>query len=114
VAAGGDLVQHLPDVLGTESHLPAPGVYGQHEVRIEPGTRLAKVLGDRVTVAHYHHQGVGRHPGMSATAWTDDGLLEAFEDPDAVFRLGVQWHPEQGQDPRLFEALVEAAREHRH
>lgn len=113
VAAGGDLVQHLPDLLGNQSHLPEPGVYGQHEVRIEPGTRLAKALGDRVEVAHYHHQGVGRHPGLNATAWTDDGLLEAFEDPDAAFRLGVQWHPEQGQDPRLFEALVEAARQHR-
>jgi putative glutamine amidotransferase len=109
VAAGGDLVQHLPDILGNDSHSPAPAVYGTHEVRIEPGTRLGKVLGDRVEVAHYHHQGVGRHPGLKSTAWTDDGLLEAFEDADAPFRIGVQWHPEQGEDPRLFEALVEAA-----
>jgi putative glutamine amidotransferase len=113
VAAGGDLVQHLPDILGNETHLPAPGVYGRHEVKIEPGTRLASVLGDRVEVAHYHHQGVGRHPGLNPTAYSHDGLLEAFEDPDAPFRLGVQWHPEQGEDPRLFEALVEAARERR-
>jgi putative glutamine amidotransferase len=109
VAAGGDLVQHLPDVIGNESHSPAPGVYGTHEVTIRPGTRLASVLGDRVEVAHYHHQGVGRHPGLDPTAYSTDGLLEAFEDPAAPFRLGVQWHPEQGQDPRLFEALVEAA-----
>jgi len=25
--------------------------------------------------------------------------------------LGVQWHPEQGNDPRLFTALVGAASE---
>jgi putative glutamine amidotransferase len=109
VAAGGDLLQHLPDIVGHESHSPAPGVYGTHEVRIEAGTRLSAVLGDRVSVAHYHHQGVAGHPGLNATAWSEDGLLEAFEDPDAPFRLGVQWHPEVGEDPRLFEALVEAA-----
>jgi putative glutamine amidotransferase len=110
VAAGGDLVQHLPDMIGSDSHAPQPGAYGRHEVRIESGTRLAQVLGERVDVATYHHQGVGQHPGMNATAWSDDGLLEAFEDPDAAFRLGVQWHPEVGEDPRLFQALVEAAR----
>jgi putative glutamine amidotransferase len=112
VAAGGDLVQHLPDVVGHDEHSPAPGVYGKHEVRIEPGSRLAQVLGERIDVATYHHQGVGRHPGLVAAAWADDGLLEAFEDPDAPFRLGVQWHPEVGEDPRLFEALVEAAQAH--
>jgi putative glutamine amidotransferase len=111
VAAGGVLIQHLPDILGTDLHSPEPGVYGRHEVRIDPGSRLGGVLGERVDVATYHHQGVGQHPGLAATAWTDDGLLEAFEDPDAVFRIGVQWHPEVGDDPRLFQALVAAAGE---
>jgi putative glutamine amidotransferase len=109
VAAGGDLVQHVPDIVGTDLHSPEPGAYGWHEVRIDPGSRLGGVLGERVEVATYHHQGVGQHPGLAATAWTDDGLLEAFEDSDAVFRIGVQWHPEVGQDPRLFQALVAAA-----
>ncbi len=110
VAAGGDLLQHLPDMVGSTFHAPQPGAYGRHDVRIEPGSRLGRVLGERVGVATYHHQGVGRHPGMNATAWSDDGMLEAFEDPSAPFRIGVQWHPEVGDDPRLFEALVAAAR----
>ena len=109
VAAGGDLWQHLPDVIGNESHSPGPGSYGRHGVRIDPGSRLGRILGERVDVASYHHQGVGEHPGLHATAWSDDGLLEAFEDNAAAFRLGVQWHPEVGDDPRLFEALIEAA-----
>jgi putative glutamine amidotransferase len=109
VAAGGVLDQHLPDIVGTDAHSPEPGVYGRHEVRIDPASRLGRVLGERVDVATYHHQGVGTHPGLAATAWADDGLLEAFEDTEAVFRVGVQWHPEVGDDPRLFEALVAAA-----
>jgi putative glutamine amidotransferase len=109
VAAGGDLWQHLPDMIGNESHAPASGSYGHHEVRIDPGSQLGAILGGRVDVATYHHQGVGEHPGLQASAWSDDGLLEAFEDNAAAFRLGVQWHPEVGDDPRLFAALVEAA-----
>jgi putative glutamine amidotransferase len=33
-----------------------------------------------------------------------------MEDPGALFRVAVQWHPEVGDDPRLFHALVAAAR----
>ena len=110
VAAGGELEQHLPDRVGHAGHAPAPGTYGEHLVRTVPGTRLAAVLGDEVTVPTYHHQGVTTHPGLVESGWAEDGVLEAFEDPDARFRLGVQWHPEVGEDPRLFESLVAAAR----
>ena len=39
--------------------------------------------------------------------------LEAVEDPSLRFAVGVQWHPEAGEDAALFEALVEQAREFR-
>jgi len=48
-------------------------------------------------------------------AWEEDGTIEAVEaGPSELggisgFVLGVQWHPEQGSDPRLFTALVTAA-----
>jgi putative glutamine amidotransferase len=32
-----------------------------------------------------------------------------MEDPASGFRLAVQWHPEAGDDERLFDALVAAA-----
>jgi putative glutamine amidotransferase len=35
--------------------------------------------------------------------------LEGLEDPSRRFALGVLWHPEAGEDMRLFEALVEEA-----
>ncbi|CAN5839504.1 gamma-glutamyl-gamma-aminobutyrate hydrolase family protein [soil metagenome] len=106
VAAGGTLEPHLPDRIGTNTHSPGPAVYGSHGVRTRAGSRLASVLGDRVEVWSYHHQGVVEHPGLQPSAWSDDGVLEACEDPQARFRVGVQWHPEVGSDPRLFEALV--------
>ena len=111
VAAGGVLEQHVPDRVGHVDHSPAIAVYGQHPVTTVPGTRLAALLGEATDVPSYHHQSVLTHPGYEPSAWAADGTLEAMEDPAARFRLGVQWHPEVGDDPRLFEALVAAARE---
>jgi putative glutamine amidotransferase len=88
-------------------------VYGKHPVTTVSGTRLADLIGDTSDVPSYHHQSVLSHPGFSPAAWAEDGTLEAMEDASAPFRLGVQWHPEVGDDPRLFEALVRAAGEHR-
>ena len=72
VALGGDLVQHLPEVVGDEKHKHTPGTFSDHDVS-----------------------------------------LEAVEDPSRRFALGVLWHPEAGEDLRLFEALVEEARAYR-
>ena len=109
VAAGGLLEQHVPDRVGHDEHSPAPGVYGSHAVETVPGTRLYDLLGRHAVVPTYHHQSVLTHPGFVPSAWAGDGTLEAMEDPDAAFRLAVQWHPEAGDDPRLFDAFVAAA-----
>jgi putative glutamine amidotransferase len=109
VAAGGRLHQHLPDVLGHEKHRPAPGVYGEHEARFTPGSRIAALMGDDVGIHCYHHQGVAHAGTLTVTGRAEDGLAEAVEDPTRRFVLGVQWHPEVIRDKRLFGALVNAA-----
>src|SRR5215471_1757019 len=45
VARGGSLHQHLPDVVGHDGHAPVPGAFGEHEVRVAPGSRLSATLG---------------------------------------------------------------------
>jgi gamma-glutamyl-gamma-aminobutyrate hydrolase PuuD len=114
VVRGGDLVQHLPDVVGGEAHKQTPGSFSQHGVRIDPGSRLGVLVGEHAPVKSHHHQGLGRvGEGLVGTAWADDGTLEAIEDPTRRFALGVLWHPEAGEDAALFEALVEEARAYR-
>ena len=110
VAHGGTLVQHLPDVVGHERHRPSPGVYGQHEVRTATGSLVRTVLGECIVVPSYHHQGLASPGSLRVTGWADDETPEAVEDPQRRFVLGVLWHPEAGDDPRLFEALVAATR----
>src|SRR6478672_5566828 len=38
VALGGDLVQHLPDVVGHDGHKQVAGTFSEHGVAIEQGT----------------------------------------------------------------------------
>jgi len=114
VALGGDLVQHLPEVVGDEKHKHTPGEYADHGVTVEPDTRLGALLGDHAPVKSHHHQGFGRlGTGLREAARAEDGTVEALEDPSRRFALGVLWHPEAGEDMRLFEALVEEARAYR-
>jgi anthranilate synthase component 2/putative glutamine amidotransferase len=111
VALGGDLVQHLPDVPGTGSHHPGGGTFARREIRTEPGSVLAGLLGPTATADCHHHQALGRvADDLTPTAWAEDGVLEAVEAEGRRFCLGVQWHPEAGDDARLFGALVRAAR----
>jgi len=109
VAAGGVLEQHVPDRVGHVDHSPGIAVYGEHLIHTVVGTRLATLLGPTASVPSYHHQSVRTHPGFEPAAWAPDGTLEAMEDPASDFRVGVQWHPEVGHDPRLFNALLRAA-----
>jgi putative glutamine amidotransferase len=102
-------------------HSPQRSGYGQHEVTVAAGSRLAGVLGRTVlAVPTHHHQAADRlGTGLTATAWTDDGIIEAIElepagqlaaaDETSRFMLAVQWHPEAGDDPSLFDGLIAAA-----
>jgi putative glutamine amidotransferase len=111
VARGGDLVQHLPDVVGDEKHKHTPGTFADHDVDLVSGTRVQQILGDHAPVKSHHHQGYGQlGEGLREAARAGDGTIEALEDPSRRFALGVLWHPEAGEDFALFEALVEEAR----
>lgn len=114
VALGGDLEQHVPDRVQTNVHKETPGVFADHDVAVLPGTKLASILGDRSDVKSHHHQGYGElGSGLREAARAPDGTVEALEDPTRRFTLGVLWHPEEGEDLALFEALVHEAAEYR-
>ena len=88
-------------------------------MRVAPDSELARVLaaGEEVPVNSRHHQAVRAEnlaPGLRPTAWSPDGLVEAFEGQGPGWQLGVQWHPERVDevDPacrRLAETLIERA-----
>ncbi|MEU9478441.1 gamma-glutamyl-gamma-aminobutyrate hydrolase family protein [Streptomyces sp. NPDC048191] len=105
VALGGTLVQHL------EGHAEVVGVFGGHGVKPVPGSLYAGIVPEETTVPTYHHQAVDRlGAGLVPSAHAADGTVEAVELPaDRGWVLGVQWHPEMGEDLRVMRALVAAA-----
>jgi putative glutamine amidotransferase len=109
VAAGGSLHQHTPELVGHEEHNPGGDAFGDTLVTTAEGTVLRRLVGGLVRVGCHHHQTVDSHPGFIPAAWAEDGSLEAMERAGGRFCLAVQWHPEVGEDARLFEALVLAA-----
>ncbi len=115
VLRGGTLHQHLPDLVGSTRHQGKDGVFATVPVELEPGSQLATVHDAARIVPVYHHQAIDAlGEGLVVAARSDDGIIEAIEDPSRTFCVATQWHPEQ--DPgsaRLYEAFVDAARTYR-
>lgn len=112
VLQGGGLDQHLPESVGDGRHQPARGCFSDVEVETVAGTATAAILGAGVVVRCSHHQAVSRvGEGLVVSARAADGTIEALEMPDRRFTVAVQWHPEEDDDLRLFEALRRAALE---
>lgn len=110
VACGGSLVQHLPDAIGHDRHATRPGRFDLHQVQTVAGSRVAAILGAGALVHSGHHQGLAAlGEGLTVGARAADGTIEAIERPASRFVVGVLWHPEQGEDGRLFTALARAA-----
>lgn len=119
VALGASLIQDLPTQVGTttrHARRPTDAQHPLHPVRLDPGSRLSRILGAvEVAPVSAHHQAVqAPAAGLVATGWAPDGTLEASEDPDLPFFFTVQWHPELSPDEphsrALFGALVASAR----
>jgi putative glutamine amidotransferase len=131
ICRGGTLYQHVPDLVRHARHDGPVAGFGSHKVRVSAGSMLGRILTAEAEDGFFevpedtyhdvptrHHQAVDLlGDGLQAVAWEEDGMIEAVEaGPSALdrfsgFVLGVQWHPEQGDDLRVFGALSTAAAE---
>jgi putative glutamine amidotransferase len=118
VYRSGTLLQHIETAVNHEAGRKVPVA---HEVEVEPGSKLAEIVGEsgKVPANSSHHQSadvIG--DGLKIVArCPEDGIVEAIEGTASDhFVVAVQWHPERSfeEDQRsrkLFEALVEAAKQ---
>jgi putative glutamine amidotransferase len=125
IALGGTLIQDIPSmVAGAVPHsVPEPRYHIAHEVWVAAGSRLEALMDDKLDagtcqVNSRHHQAVQTvAPDWEVSGTAPDGVIEAIEQPGDVFRLAVQWHPENfwrtGEFRPLFEAFVDSARKAR-
>lgn len=98
IVAGGTIHQdlHLAVDMPLKHKQEAPSWYPTHQIGILPNTKLADILGvNEIRVNSFHHQSVAQvAPGFVVSAESHDGVIEAIENTQAKFLLGVQWHPE--------------------
>lgn len=114
IHAGGTLDQHTPDVVDHEEHSPGGSAFGWVSVTTAADSLVRTWVGNNVQVTCHHHQSVATAPGFVVSARAGDGTIEAIEaEPDSgrTCWLGVQWHPENGDDLGVFNALIDAARQ---
>ena len=117
VARGGTLHQHVGDFTdgSIEHRQAARGRIATHAVRIDPASRLARIMGvTEADVNSFHHQAADRlGEGLHAVAWAPDGIVEGIESDEPRLYLGVQWHVESLVDRpehlAIFRELVEEA-----
>lgn len=121
VALGGTLIQDIPsECPAALSHAPrGPRDARVHDVSIDADSRIAgAVHAATIAVNSIHHQAIARiAPGLRATAWSPDGIVEGAEwEGDDWWAVGVQWHPEEmtktpeSWDRGLFDAFRERLR----
>jgi putative glutamine amidotransferase len=123
IAAGGNIYQDIgmqyPTAL--EHSNPQSGKADIiHNVNLLEETRLSELYGSGLKgVNSFHHQAVkDLAPALKASAYSEDGLLEAYEMGGRRFLVGVQWHPEMlfekyPEELKLFESFIENAKEYK-
>jgi putative glutamine amidotransferase len=116
ICAGGDIYQDInarPERV-IKHMQQAPKWYPTHRVSVKDDSKLGKILGkSQLQVNSFHHQAPRRvGPGFQATAWSEDGIIEAIESDSHRFIIGIQWHPEQmlsrSEQRKLFQAFIKS------
>lgn len=79
-----------------------------HNVQISGGSRLSQITkNSNITVNSDHHQGIDRLScRLTASGFSQDGLVEAVELKNHPFGMGVQWHPECLPDDKITRTMM--------
>ena len=114
---GGKLYQYLPEYEKFHDHSQdTPREQPFHSITCVKDTQLYEIFkknAEPIAVNSVHRQGVEYAGHLTPCAYADDGLIEAFEDKNHPFCIGVQWHPEYHvteHDHYLFDSFIEKSK----
>ncbi len=84
-----------------------------HLIKIDYSSKLLKILKKSVILVNSFHKCSVKHTTLDVVAKSEDGIIEAIEDKNHPFFIGVQWHPETMisydiMSQRLFESFFQA------
>ena len=117
VAMGGTLHIDLPsDGKLCHSLTMYPRNVRTHDIRVTAGSMMEDIMeGREGRVNSFHHQAIREVADcfVVTAVSSEDGVIEAVEQPGERFVVGVQWHPEEltefPEAKNLFRSFVKAA-----
>lgn len=65
-----------------------------HDIIIQPDSKLYSILGTEKCCVNSRHHDCVDNTNLKIVAQSKDGVIEAVEDSEKHFFIGVQWHPE--------------------
>lgn len=68
--------------------------YYAHTIKIDRNTKLYDIFKSDIISVNSRHKSVIKSTNLVISAISNDGYIEALEDSNKKFFIGVQWHPE--------------------
>ena len=65
-----------------------------HSVSIRKNSKLYNIFKNSIIKVNSRHKSVIKNTKLEVSAISNDGYIEAIEDSNKIFFIGVQWHPE--------------------
>ena len=86
-----------------------------HEVRLKEYSKLSSIYKCNILKVNSRHKSIIKSTNLNIVGLSQDGVIEAIEDPNKKFFIGVQWHPENMVDydekqNNLFKYFIECCR----
>lgn len=118
---GGSLYQHIPiDVPSASDHDISTKLENlehlAHALKVDAKSHLATIIDSTTIYANsHHHQAIKvLGTGIKASAWAEDGIIEAIESDDDSYAIGLQSHPESLQEVEskwglVFKSFIQSA-----
>lgn len=77
-----------------------------HKIHLHDNTTLYKILKTHHITVNSRHSSSITPPTLTVSASSEDGTIEAIEDPEKSFFIGLQFHPENIYEDNLHAKLI--------
>ena len=79
-----------------------------HDVIIDKNSKLFNILKKEKIRVNSRHKSVLKNTSLKITSKSLDGYIESIEDSNKKFFIGIQWHPEDINQLKIFQKLVDS------
>ena len=85
-----------------------------HSVKIKKDSKLYQIFNKDIIKVNSRHKSILKTTDLDIVGISNDGYIEAIEDKNKKFFIGVQWHPESmvydTNQNRIFESFINSCK----